>query len=64
MFRREGIVLLAALAVVAAPNFEEFFFRGLIFGGLRRTLGVTLPVLACGAIFAIILPSAAVIPGF
>jgi membrane protease YdiL (CAAX protease family) len=29
----------ATLAVVAAPVFEEFIFRGLIFGGLRRSLG-------------------------
>jgi membrane protease YdiL (CAAX protease family) len=28
------------LAVIAAPVFEEFIFRGLIFGGLRRSFGV------------------------
>jgi hypothetical protein len=30
---------LAALAIAAAPVFEEFIFRGLVFGGLRRSFG-------------------------
>src|SRR5262249_31217762 len=29
---------LPLLAILAAPLFEEFIFRGLIFGGLRRSL--------------------------
>jgi membrane protease YdiL (CAAX protease family) len=55
---------LVALAVVAAPVFEEFIFRGLIFGGLRRTLGVATATLASAAIFAIVHPPASVIPVF
>jgi hypothetical protein len=55
---------LGALAVIAAPIFEEFIFRGLIFGGLRRTLGTAATVLASAAIFALVHPPAAVIPVF
>jgi hypothetical protein len=59
----DGLWLLA-LAVLAAPVFEEFIFRGLIFGGLRRTLGVAASVLASAAIFALVHPPIAVIPVF
>ena len=55
---------LAALAIIAAPVFEEFIFRGLIFGGLRRSLGLTGATLASAAIFAIVHPPASVIPVF
>jgi membrane protease YdiL (CAAX protease family) len=53
---------LAALAIVAAPVFEEFIFRGLIFGGLRRSLGLPAAALASAAIFGLVHPAAAVIP--
>ena len=53
-----------ALAVVAAPVFEEFIFRGLIFGGLRRSLGPGVATLASAAIFAIVHPPLSVIPVF
>lgn len=56
--------LIALLAIVAAPIFEEFIFRGLIFGGLRRSMGVAASVLASAAIFAIMHPPASVIPVF
>jgi membrane protease YdiL (CAAX protease family) len=55
---------LGALAVIAAPIFEEFIFRGLIFGGLRRSLGVGTAALASAAIFAIVHPPASVVPVF
>jgi ABC-2 type transport system permease protein len=55
---------IAVLAVAAAPIFEEFIFRGLIFGGLRRTLGLTVSVLASAAIFALVHPPFSVIPVF
>jgi membrane protease YdiL (CAAX protease family) len=61
--RSDGLWLLL-LAVVAAPIFEEFIFRGLIFGGLRRTLGPAVSVLASAAIFAIVHPPFSVIPVF
>jgi membrane protease YdiL (CAAX protease family) len=56
--------LFAVLAICAAPVFEEFIFRGLIFGGLRRSAGVTVSVLASAAIFAIVHPLLSVIPVF
>jgi hypothetical protein len=55
---------IAILAVVAAPIFEEFIFRGLIFGGLRRTQGLTVSLLASAAIFALVHPPFSVIPVF
>jgi ABC-2 type transport system permease protein len=55
---------LAAIAIVAAPVFEEFIFRGLIFGGLRRSLGLGAATLASAAIFAIVHPPMSVIPVF
>jgi len=58
------VAWLAALAVVAAPIFEEFIFRGLIFGGLRRSLGFVPAALASAAIFAIVHPPASIIPVF
>jgi ABC-2 type transport system permease protein len=55
---------LAVLTIVAAPVFEEFIFRGLIFGGLRRSMNVAMATLASAAIFAIVHPPASVIPVF
>jgi ABC-2 type transport system permease protein len=52
------------LAIVAAPVFEEFIFRGLIFGGLRRSLGPWPAALASAGIFGIVHPPLAVLPVF
>ncbi len=52
------------LAVVAAPLCEEFIFRGLIFGGLRRSLGLVPSALISAALFAIIHPPASMLPVF
>jgi membrane protease YdiL (CAAX protease family) len=52
------------LAIVAAPVFEEFVFRGLIFGGLRRSLGAAPAIAASAAVFAIVHPPASMIPVF
>jgi ABC-2 type transport system permease protein len=52
------------LAVVAAPIFEEFIFRGLIFGGLRRSLNAVPAIAASAAVFAIVHPPASMIPVF
>jgi membrane protease YdiL (CAAX protease family) len=64
LFAADELAWLALLTVCAAPIFEEFIFRGLIFGGLRRSLGVGASVLASAAIFAIVHPAASVIPVF
>jgi ABC-2 type transport system permease protein len=52
------------LAVVAAPIFEEFLFRGLIFGGLRRSFDVWPAALASAAVFAIMHPAVSIVPVF
>jgi len=59
-----GAMWLIPLAVVAAPLCEEFIFRGLIFGGLRRSMGF-LPAAALSAgLFAIVHPPVSIIPVF
>jgi len=55
---------LPALAIVAAPLFEEYIFRGLIFGGLRRSRGFLFSAAASAAIFAVVHPTASVAPVF
>ncbi|NGZ85750.1 CPBP family intramembrane glutamic endopeptidase [Duganella aceris] len=53
-----------ALAVVAAPLCEEFIFRGLIYGGLRRSMPALPAMLASAAIFAVIHPPLSMLPVF
>jgi membrane protease YdiL (CAAX protease family) len=60
----EVAVWVAALAVFAAPPMEEFIFRGLIYGGLRRSLGLIPSVFGSAAIFAVVHPPVAVVPVF
>jgi len=55
---------LAALAVIAAPLCEEFIFRGLIFGGMRRSLGLLPSMLMSAALFAIMHPPVSMAPVF
>jgi len=52
------------LAIGAAPLFEEFIFRGLVFQGLRRSAHAALAIVASAAIFAIVHPAISVIPVF
>jgi membrane protease YdiL (CAAX protease family) len=53
-----------ALAVVAAPLCEEFIFRGLIYGGLRRSMGAPQAMLMSAAIFAVVHPPLSMLPVF
>jgi len=55
---------LFALVVLAAPLFEEFIFRGLIYRGMERSLRPASAVLASAAIFAAVHPPVSVIPVF
>lgn len=55
---------LLALAVLAAPLFEEFIFRGLIFSGLRRSLPLVPAILANAGLFAIVHPPVSMLPVF
>ncbi len=48
-----GTVAAALLIVVAAPISEEIFFRGFIFGGLRRRLSFGTAALISAAIFGV-----------
>ena len=59
-----AILWLAVVAIVAAPIFEEFIFRGLVFGGLRRSFGFAPAALASAAIFAVVHPPVSAIPVF
>jgi membrane protease YdiL (CAAX protease family) len=59
-----GRLWLIALAVVAAPLCEEFIFRGLIYGGLRRSLPVWQAIAASAAIFAVVHPPISMLPVF
>jgi membrane protease YdiL (CAAX protease family) len=52
------------LALLAAPLFEEFIFRGLIFGGLRRSMPLTTAMFASAAIFAVVHPPVSMLPVF
>ena len=52
------------LAVVAAPLCEEFIFRGLIFGGLRRSMGLMPGIVMSAALFAIVHAPISMLPVF
>lgn len=66
--REAGSVPLGAwilpLGVLAAPLFEEFIFRGLIFGGLRRSMRLLPAAAASAAVFAIVHPPLSMLPVF
>jgi membrane protease YdiL (CAAX protease family) len=55
---------LPVMAVAVAPICEEFIFRGLIFSGLRRSLGLFASVLGSAAVFAVVHPPLSMIPVF
>ncbi|MBI4878666.1 MAG: CPBP family intramembrane metalloprotease [Planctomycetes bacterium] len=52
------------LAVLLAPLFEEFIFRGLVFRGLRRSWPKGVAILASAAVFAVVHPPISMIPVF
>ena len=55
---------LLGLTVLAAPLCEEFIFRGLIQGGLRRSLPAWQAIGIAAALFAIVHPPASMLPVF
>ncbi len=57
-------VWIVPLAVIAAPLFEEFIFRGLVFRGMRRSLPLRWSMAGSAAVFAICHPPISVIPVF
>ncbi|PHV08183.1 CPBP family intramembrane metalloprotease domain-containing protein [Janthinobacterium sp. BJB412] len=60
--QQRGWMLL--LGVLAAPLCEEFIFRGLIFGGLRRSMAPLPAAVASAAVFAIVHPPLSMLPVF
>jgi membrane protease YdiL (CAAX protease family) len=57
-------VWLPFLAIAAAPIFEEFIFRGLVFRGLRRSTSPPIAIIGSALIFAIVHPPISVLPVF
>lgn len=55
---------LLGMTVLAAPLCEEFIFRGLIQGGLRRSLPAWQAIGIAAALFAIVHPPASMLPVF
>lgn len=55
---------LLALTVLAAPLCEEFIFRGLIYGGLRRSMPALPAMAMSAAIFAVVHPPLSMLPVF
>jgi ABC-2 type transport system permease protein len=55
---------LGTLAVFAAPLFEEFIFRGVLYRGFRRSLAPLYAALASGLVFALVHPPQAFVPVF
>ncbi|MES2300106.1 MAG: type II CAAX endopeptidase family protein [Pseudomonadota bacterium] len=64
MLGKIGTLWLLALTVIAAPLCEEFIFRGLIFGGLRRSMGMLPAIVMSAAVFAIVHPPLSMLPVF
>jgi membrane protease YdiL (CAAX protease family) len=55
---------LLLLTVLLAPLCEEFIFRGLVFGGLRRSVGLPLSMVMSAGLFAIVHPPMSMLPVF
>ena len=53
---------IALLAIFAAPIFEEFIFRGLLYGGFRRSIGPRRAAVASALVFAMVHPAIAFAP--
>jgi len=57
-------IWLTVLAVVAAPLFEEFVFRGILYRGFRRSFAAPLAALMSAGVFALVHPAASALPVF
>ena len=53
-----------ALSVLAAPVFEEFIFRGILYRGFRHSVRPPLAALASAVVFALVHPAATALPVF
>jgi ABC-2 type transport system permease protein len=61
---RSARLWFALLAVVAAPVFEEFIFRGILFRGFRRSFTAPLAAFTSALVFALVHPAASALPVF
>jgi len=61
---REPGFLLVLLLVAAAPLFEEFLFRGILFSSLRGSMGAAVAIVTSALIFAVAHPLLSVPPVF
>jgi membrane protease YdiL (CAAX protease family) len=52
------------LAVGAAPLFEEFIFRGILYTGFRRSIGAVWAAFASALVFALVHPAVSALPVF
>jgi ABC-2 type transport system permease protein len=55
---------LLALAVVAAPLFEEFIFRGILYKGFRHSVRAPLAAISSALVFALVHPALSAVPVF
>ena len=55
---------LALLMLVAAPLFEEYIFRGLVFRGMRRTSRPVVAIVGSAVVFAMAHPAISALPVF
>jgi ABC-2 type transport system permease protein len=53
-----------AMAVLAAPLFEEFIFRGILYRGFRHSIRAPLAALASALVFALVHPAVTALPVF
>jgi ABC-2 type transport system permease protein len=53
---------IALLAIFAAPVFEEFIFRAVLYGGFRRSIGPGRAAVASALVFAMVHPAIAFAP--
>jgi membrane protease YdiL (CAAX protease family) len=54
IFNETWLVVLMGIAIVlGAPFSEELFFRGFLYGGLRRRRGTPIPALMTGSLFSL-----------
>jgi ABC-2 type transport system permease protein len=53
-----------AVAVLAAPLFEEFIFRGILYRGFRHSVGAGTAALSSALVFALVHPAPTAVPVF
>lgn len=61
---KTSVWIAVGLAVFAAPLFEEYLFRGLLFNSLRRSFPIKTSIFATALLFALIHPPLSFIPVF